>query len=256
MSVVSYATSAVAGWHRLVLDAPPTNVITRAMIAELRGHLDALAADSGTKLLTIEGAGGHFSYGASVPEHLPPAVSVMLPEFHKLIRELLAFPAPTLAMVRGRCLGGGFELALACDGIFAAEGAQLGVPEVTLGVFPPAAAALLPLRLGVSRAARAVLTGEVRSATAWYVDGLVLDVVEGERLLGAVEEWTLAHIAPRSTVALRHAATASRTVLRTVALPALAILEEQYMTALLATHDAIEGCEAFVEKRMPVWTNR
>lgn len=256
MSVVSYAASAVAGWHRLVLDAPPANVITRAMIAELRAHVDALASDSGVKLLTFEGAGGHFSYGASVPEHLPPAVSVMLPEFHKLIRELLAFPAPTMAIVRGRCLGGGFELALACDGIFAAEGSQLGVPEVTLGVFPPAAAALLPLRLGVSRAARAILTGDVRAATAWYVDGLVLDVVEGERLLGAVEEWTLAHIAPRSTIALRHAAIASRAVLRAVALPVLAILEEQYMTALLATHDAIEGCEAFVAKRAPVWTNR
>jgi cyclohexa-1,5-dienecarbonyl-CoA hydratase len=256
MSTISYAASAVAGWRRLVLNAPPANVITQAMVAELRAHLDELAADPEIRLLTLEGAGGHFSYGASVPEHLPPAVTTMLPEFHKLIRELLAFPAPTLAIVRGRCLGGGFELALACDAIFAAEGAHLGVPEVTLGVFPPAAAALLPLRLGASRAARAVLTGEVRSATSWYVDGLVLDVVEGDRLLGAVEEWALTHIAPRSTVALRHAATASRTVLRTVALPALAILEEQYMTALLATHDAIEGCAAFVEKRVPVWTNR
>ena len=253
---VSHAAAAVAGWRRLVLDAPPANVVTRAMIAELRAELDAIAADPDVKLLTIEGAGSHFSYGASVPEHLPPAVGVMLPEFHRLIRELLAFPAPTLAIVRGRCLGGGFELALACDAIIAAEGALLGVPEVTLGVFPPAAAALLPLRLGVSRAARAVLTGDVRPATAWYIEGLVLDVVEGERLLGATEEWALAHIAPRSTVALRHAATASRTVLRSIALPALAILEEQYMTALLATHDAVEGCAAFIEKRQPVWTDR
>jgi cyclohexa-1,5-dienecarbonyl-CoA hydratase len=127
---------------------------------------------------------------------------------------------------------------------------------VTLGVFPPAAAALLPLRIGVSRAARAVLTGHVRSATEWRVDGLVEEVFEGDRLLGAVEEWSLANIAPRSTVALRHAATASRVVLRSIGLPALAILEEQYMTALLATHDAIEGCAAFIEKRAPVWAHR
>ena len=256
MSVVSQAASAVPGWRRLVLDAPPANVITRAMIAELRARLDELADDPDVKLLTIEGAGGHFSYGASVPEHLPPAVAVMLPEFHKLIRELLAFPAPTAAIVRGRCLGGGFEVVLACDTVFAAEGSQLGVPEVTLGVFPPAAAALLPLRIGASRAARAVLTGHVRPATAWYEDGLVEDVFESERLLGAVEEWCLAYIAPRSTVALRHAATASRAVLRSIGLPALALLEEQYMTALLATHDAVEGCAAFIEKRSPVWANR
>ena len=256
MSTVTQVAAAVPGWTRLVLDAPPANVITQAMIAELRARLDALAADPDVRLLTLEGAGGHFSYGASVPEHLPPAVAALLPAFHKLIRDLLAFPAPTLAIVRGRCLGGGFELALACDGIFAAEGAQLGVPEVTLGVFPPAAAALLPLRIGVSKATRAVLTGEVRAATAWQADGLMLDVLEGERLLGAVEEWAITNIAPRSTIALRHAATASRAVLRTVALPTLALLEDQYMTALLATHDAIEGCAAFVEKRQPVWTHR
>jgi cyclohexa-1,5-dienecarbonyl-CoA hydratase len=256
VSAVTQAAAAVPGWTRLVLDAPPANVITRGMIAELRARLDALADDPDVRLLTLEGAGGHFSYGASVPEHLPPAVAVMLPEFHALIRELLAFPAPTLAIVRGRCLGGGFELALACDGIFAAEGAQLGVPEVTLGVFPPAAAALLPLRIGASKAARAVLTGDVRPAAAWQADGLVFEVLEGERLLGGVEEWAICHIAPRSTTALRHAATASRAVLRMVGLPALALLEDQYMTALLATHDAIEGCAAFVEKRQPVWTHR
>jgi cyclohexa-1,5-dienecarbonyl-CoA hydratase len=256
MSVIARPASAVAGWRRLVLDAPPANVITRAMIGELRGALADLADDPDLKLVTIEGAGAHFSYGASVPEHLPPAVGDMLPEFHHLIRDLLAFPAPTAAIVRGRCLGGGFELTLACDTIFAGEGAQLGVPEVTLGVFPPAAAALLPLRVGASKAARAVLTGQVHAATAWYVDGLVADVVGGERLLGAVEEWYLKHLSPRSTVALRHAATASRAVLRMAGLPALALLEEQYMTALLATHDAIEGCAAFIEKRAPVWTNR
>jgi cyclohexa-1,5-dienecarbonyl-CoA hydratase len=256
MSAIACCGSAVPGWYRLVLDAPPANVITRAMIAELRAQLVLLAEDPDLQLLSLEGAGAHFSYGASVPEHLPPAVGDMLPEFHHLIRDLLAFPAPTAAIVRGRCLGGGFELTLACDAIFAAEGAQMGVPEVTLGVFPPAAAALLPLRIGASRAARAVLTGQVHAATAWYVDGLVTDVVAGDRLLGTVEEWCLTHLSPRSTVALRHAATASRAVLRMVGLPALALLEEQYMTALLATHDGIEGCAAFVEKREPVWTNR
>ena len=256
MMVTSQAASAVPGWRRLVLDAPPANVITRAMIAELRGHLDELADDSDVKLLTLEGAGSHFSYGASVPEHLPPAVKDMLPTFHALIRALLEVPAPTAAIVRGRCLGGGFELALACDLVFAADTALLGVPEVTLGVFPPAAAALLPARIGTARAARAVIAGDALSASWWAEAGLVTQVSPPDRLDDDVREWFARYVAPRSAVALSHASRAVRESLRVSALPVLAALEQQYLKALIFTHDGVEGCRAFVEKRPPQWKDR
>ena len=86
----------------------------------------------------------------------------MLPETHQLLRDLLAFPAATAALVEGRCLGGGFELLLACDDIIASDDAAFGFPEIRLCAFPPAGAALLPLRVGTSRATRAIVTGEPR----------------------------------------------------------------------------------------------
>src|SRR5690606_8128747 len=92
---------------------------------------------------------------------------------HALIYDLLDAPAPTAAIVRGRCFGGGFELALACDFVFAADTASFSLPEIALGVFPPAASVLLPLRAGGARATRAILTGEVTAAGEWADAGLV-----------------------------------------------------------------------------------
>lgn len=256
MSLITAQAIENGGWRRILLNTPPANVISRATVAELAKELAAAASDRDLKLLTIEGAGPHFSYGASVSEHLPPAVTELLAEFHGLIRALLDLPVATAAIVRGRCLGGGFELALACDFIFAATDAQMGVPEVTLGVFPPAAAALLPARVGVSKAGRVIMTGETLTAAEWHAAALVLELAAPERLMSTVEAWFLHHLAPRSAVALRHAALASRAVLRSLALPALAALERDYLDSLLATHDGVEGVSAFVEKRPPVWTNR
>ncbi len=247
---------ASGAWVRLVLNAPPANVLSMEMVSDLGEALAQIGAEQGIKLVTIEGAGEHFSYGASVPEHLPPAVKDMLPAFHGLIRALLDVPAPTAAIVRGRCLGGGFEVALACDLIFAADNAKFGVPEVTLGVFPPAAAALLPARIGTARSARAVITGEVLPAPWWSEAGLLTQVSPADRLEADVRDWFTRHAAPRSAVALSHASRALREGLRATALPALAAVEQQYLKALIFTHDGLEGCKAFVEKRAPQWQDR
>jgi cyclohexa-1,5-dienecarbonyl-CoA hydratase len=247
---------ASGAWQRFIVDAPPGNVLSIALVGDLRDALASVGAERGVKLVTIEGAGANFSYGASVPEHLPPAVGEMLPAFHGLVRTVLDVPAPTLAIVRGRCLGGGFELALACDLIFAAEDARLGVPEVSLGVFPPAAAALLPVRIGAAPAARAILSGEALPAGWWAEVGLVAQVSPVDRLDEDVRAWFDRNAAPRSAVALSHAAHAARETTRATALPALAALEQQYLSVLVSTHDGIEGCRAFVEKRPPQWTDR
>ncbi len=241
------------GWVRLVIDRPPANVLTMAVSDALREALSAAQADPTTRLVSIEGAGAHFSYGASVEEHLPGRVQDMLPGFHRLIADLLDFPCPTAAVVRGRCLGGGFELALACDVVFASHDARLGVPEITLGVFPPAAAALLPLRVGGARAARAVLTGEILPADWWEAAGLVSGVASPTDLDAYVHHWYETFVAPRSAAALRHAARACRAVLRNLALPALERLEHQYLSELMLTADAVEGCTAFLDKRTPEW---
>jgi cyclohexa-1,5-dienecarbonyl-CoA hydratase len=241
----------------LRLEIPPSkgNLITAAVVTELRASLQAAASTSGVKLIILEGKGPDFSFGASVPEHAPGEIDRVLPQMHQLIFDLLDAPAPTAAIVRGRCLGGGFELALACDFLFAAEDAVLGLPEIKLGVFPPAGAALLPLRVGASRASRAILTGETRPAAEWHAAGLVTLVTPAARLAAEFERWFHTHIRPHSAAALRYAATAARLPLREEVSRTLPALERLYLDHLMRTADAAEGVAAFTEKRAPRWTN-
>ena len=147
-------------WRRVAIGAPPGNILSLGGVRELGAAVDASRASHGLRWLTVEGVGAHFSYGASIPEHLPVPMRDVLPAMHALFKALLAFPAPTAALVDGRCLGGGFELARCCDDIIATAAATFGLPEIRLGAFPPAAAALLPVRVGASRAARAIVTGD------------------------------------------------------------------------------------------------
>jgi len=243
------------GHVRLVIDAPKANLVSIAVMRELRRALAGVPAMPAVKLVTVEGAGDHFSFGASVEEHRPGVIRAALTELHGLIGELLALTAPTAAVVRGRCLGGGFELALACDFVFAGTTATFGVPEIALGVFPPAAAALLPLRVGASRAASAVLTGRVSPADAWAAAGLIEVTAPPQELGTAVDHWFEAHLAPRSAAALRCAALASRATLRRQVSLVLPDLERLYLDTLMRTHDAVEGIEAFLDKRAPVWSH-
>ena len=240
-------------WLRVGLAMPPGNILTLAMMRALRDALRVARQRRALKWLTIEGTGNDFSFGASIQEHLPSTMPALLREMHGLLRDLLAFPAPTAALVRGCCLGGGFELALACDDIVAESSATIGFPEISLGAFPPGGAALLPPRVGTSRAARAMLTGEARSAQYWHEAGLLSLVAEPCSIIDAARSWFDRHLGPRSAVALAHAAEAARLTLRAQAEPALDLAERQYLERLLTTRDALEGVQAWLEKRSPQW---
>jgi cyclohexa-1,5-dienecarbonyl-CoA hydratase len=235
---------------------PKGNIITREMVASLRAALETVAANPHLKLITIEGARTDFSFGASIPEHRPELIGEVLPEMHALIYELLEAPAPTAALVRGRCFGGGFELALACDFMFAEEGATFALPEIQLGVFPPAASALLPMKIGYARATEAILTGATLRASDPRLAALMTAVVPRGRLVPAVNDWFDRHLAPRSAAALRHAAAAARTGLAGHVRTILPDLESLYLDHLMRTLDAVEGIDAFIAKRKPAWTDR
>src|SRR5688500_20360161 len=99
----------------LTIHDPKGNIVTAAMVDALRAALESISQNPHLKLVTIEGDGPDFSFGASIPEHLPDQIGQVLPAMHALIVDLLETPAATAAIVRGRCLGGGFELALACE---------------------------------------------------------------------------------------------------------------------------------------------
>ena len=243
-------------WRRLVLRGGRGNLLSLDLIRALGLQLHALESEPGIKWLTIEGSEGQFSYGAKIQEHTPQMMRTVLPETHRIIRQLLAFPASTAALVEGRCLGGGFELAVACDDIIALDTATFGLPEIRLAAFPPAAAALLPLRVGASRATRAIVTGQTQDARYWHDAGLLSMVAPQVGLLDAATAWFDAHLAPHSAIALSHAVAAARLTLRAQAEPALDRAERDYLSGLLRTEDAVEGVSAWLEKRPPNWKDR
>lgn len=254
MAIVTTINERDGGWVRIVMNAPKGNLLSVEMVRALRAAVAAHAGARGLKWLTIEGAGDEFSYGAKIQEHLPEPMQTVLPESHGLFRELLACPVSTAALVNGCCLGGGFELALSCDDVIASAEAVFGLPEIALASFPPAAAALLPVRVGASRASRAVLTGDPMGARYWHEAGLVSIVAPQATVLEAAGDWFDRHLAPRSTVGLRYAVGASRLVLRAQVEPVLDQAERIYLDGLLRTADAVEGIQAWIEKRAPVWT--
>lgn len=244
------------GWTRIVLDAPRGNLLSLAMVRALSDALDAAVVRRGLRWLTIEGAGGEFSFGADLREHRREPMRTVLPETHGLLRKLLAVPAPTAALVEGRCLGGGFELALCCDDILADGAATFGCPEVNVGAFAPMASLLLPLRVGGARASRALVFGGQQAAKYWYRAGLASLVRPGSDVHTSAGQWFDRRLAGKSAVALGHAARASRLIVRAQIDPLLDRLERQYLDELLATDDAVEGVEAWLEKRAPRWKDR
>ncbi len=171
---VRYDVAADRSIHTITLDSPPGNVIDIAMCEQLRPAIAAAAESVDGKVLVVRGAGKHFSFGASVEEHLPDKAPLMLQALGGVIRDLIRFPYPTVAAVQGRCLGGGLELALACGIVIAEQGATLANPEIQLGVIAPAATALF-----TGRAAEdLLLTGRSFTAQEAQVIGIVNQVTD------------------------------------------------------------------------------
>src|SRR5271165_1078171 len=238
---------------RVVLAALKANIVDRAMMADLESAFDQLAARRELKAIVLTGEGSNFSFGASVQEHLPEQISGTLTRLHGLLRRIAEAPAPTIAAVRGQCLGGGLELALACDLILAEETAQLGCPEIQLRVFPPAASALLPARIGAGPAAALVLGGASISGSAAVAIGLVNRTVAPGQLDAALTGWLGEEFLPRSASALRWSAVAVRRPLIRALQNELPVLERMYLQDLMSSPDAVEGIRAFLEKREPRW---
>jgi len=239
---------------RVTFGASTGNILDRRLMAALARTIAEARGARDLKAVVLEGRGGHFSFGASIQEHMPDQVRDMLTDFRQLILDLLDSHVFITAAVHGQCLGGGLELASACHRIVAGAGAMFGQPEITLGVFAPIASILLPERIGRARAEDLCLTGRaIRAAEARQM-GLVDDVVDGDPFESALA-WVRAHLSARSASSLRLAVAAIRANLAARLRTELPRLEAMYLRELMSTDDAIEGLTAFLEKRPPSWKN-
>ena len=243
---------------RLRLARPKANIVDAEMIAAL----DAALAEAGREApgapalrgVLLEHEGPHFSFGASVQEHLPESCAAMLRSLHALVLRMVDFPLPVLVAIRGQCLGGGLEVAAAGHLIFAAPDARMGQPEILLGVFAPAASCLLPERVGQGAADDLLWSGRSIDGREAHRIGLVNAVADDPE--AAALAWFDEHLAKRSAASLRLAVEASRRDLRARVREKLAGVEELYLARLMKTRDAVEGLTAFLEKRAPVWEDR
>jgi cyclohexa-1,5-dienecarbonyl-CoA hydratase len=237
---------------RLTLDRPPVNVLNIAMLEELGDAITEASTDVAAKVLVLEGAGKAFCAGVDVSDHTADRVGAMIEAFSRAIAALRASPVPVIAAVHGAALGGGCELALACDIVLARDDAKLGQPEVRLGVFPPAAAALLPRLVGRQRALDLLLTGRTVLADEALRLGLVARVLPQDGFADAVHGYA-ASLAAHSRPVL---ALTKRAVVENLDRPlaeALDAADRLYLNDLMVLHDPHEGLAAFMEKRDPAW---
>lgn len=250
MTMVQLDVSDHIAW--LTLDRPPLNVLNIAMMRQLTEQLAQLR-DANVKGIVLGATGKAFCVGVDVAEHTDDRVAEMIHSFHDLFRALWALPQPLLAVVGGAALGGGMELALACDFIVAADGATFGQPEVKVGVFPPIAALLLPRLTSRQAALECVLLGDIWSAQRAYELGLINAVVSSERLEQTASDWT-DKMSALSAPILRLAKKATLIGWDQQELDSrLVQIEKLYLDDLMKLGDTHEGLNAFIEKRAPQW---
>jgi enoyl-CoA hydratase/carnithine racemase len=170
----------------LTLDNPPLNLIGEVLIEDLAAAVDQIEASDGLRALLVRGEGKVFSAGADVQLFAGKRAAEMRPliaSFLDLGRRIETFPFPTLAAVHGTCMAGGFELALFCDLIWAAEGTMMGLPEVHLGIVPLAGGVeRVAARAGLTRARAMALNGELEPAEVLAEWGVVNRVLPADEL--------------------------------------------------------------------------
>jgi enoyl-CoA hydratase len=243
----------------LTIDRPEKrNALNAAVRAQLVAALDALRDDDDARVIVITGEGDRaFVAGADIGELAdhPPIEQRHVMEQRRVFDELAAYPKPTIASINGYALGGGCELALACDIRIAARSARLGQPEIRLGILPGGGGTQrLPRLVGYGRALRLILTGEMIGADEAERIGLIDLVVDDDQLAARTRELAAA-IAAHSPVTLRLAKAAVRASLETPLAAGLAYERELFITAF-ASEDRTEGVSAFLEKRAPAWRGR
>jgi len=239
----------------ITMNHPPLNVLHNPMMAEFNAALETTLSGDQVAAVVIHGEGKAFSAGVDVSDHTAEKVGDMIHLFHGIFKKLAATDALTIAAVHGAALGGGCELACFCDIVLASDRAKLGQPEVQVGVFPPVAACVLPLQIGIKKAVELNAVGKTLLAQEAYDIGLVNHVYPADEFDARVAEY-VAGLRKLSRPVVRMAKRATIMVAREQILQHLERSEKLYLEELMKVSDAHEGIAAFLEKRIPSWTHR
>ena len=256
MSEYKYLKVAKAdGIARITLDRPKHNVLDIEMINELIAEVKALGADDQIKCLVLNGAGPSFCAGVEVSDHKPEMAVEMIETFNLFFEQLDLLEVPVIASVHGACLGGGMEVAIACDIIVAAQSAMFGQPEIKLAFLPPVAAVRLPYLVGPAKAVEICTTGKRYSAEEARQMGMICYAVEDDQLPEATEK-LVKEIQYCSPLIIR---LNKRAVKKHLGMPlpeAVDGASDLFLNTLMKTEDVLEGIASFEEKRKPVWKNK
>lgn len=243
----------------ITIDRPKTfNALDSEVITGLAERFDEVARDRALRCVILTGAGDKsFVAGANIAEMSemrPQQALAFARRGHAVLAALEAIEIPVIAAVNGYCLGGGCELALACDLVFASAHARFGQPEVNLGLMPGfGGTQRLPRRVGSMRAAELTYTGRQVKADEAKAIGLCLDVFPHEELMDRVRQ-IAGTIAAKGPIAVRAAKRAIAAAADTP-LPAGNALERESFAVLFDSEDAREGMRAFLAKRPATFEN-
>lgn len=243
------------GVARIIFTRPKHNMLSIAMMKEINSEIEALIEDRELKCLVFLGEGPSWCAGVDVGDHRPELVDEMIATFNRLFELIDKLEVPTIAAVHGACLGGGMEVAIACDMIIAGKSANFGQPEIKLGFFPPYAAIRLPKLVGQAKAMEVCVTGKRYSAEEARVMGFVSHVTDdgmfAEELAKLVGE-----IKTSSPLIIRLNKRAIKQNLDKDFAGSLQGVGNLFLNTLMKTEDTQEGIRSYFERRKPEWKNK
>jgi len=240
------------GVAKIIINRPPLNILNIDTLVEMNEALAELRADDEVKVVVITGAGDRaFSAGVDVGDHLGGKLPKMIEVFNKLFISLVEVDKPTIAVVNGIALGGGCEIIAGCDMAIASEKAQLGQPEVKLGVYPPPASVLFPRLMGRQKAFELILSGDSIDAKEAERIGLINKAVPEEEFEKATDEFIKRFTANSGLILTQ----ARRALYRNFDLEFHQAMEATGIdsTLVMSGENSVEGLTAFLEKRKPIW---
>ena len=240
---------------KIILNNGPLNILTIKMMEQVNKALEGFLGDQSLKAVIFDHTGKVFSAGVDIGDHMGDKAPIMIKEFHRIFRNLNKLKCPTIASIKGTALGGGCEIAIFCDIVLTSDKAKFGQPEIKVGVFPPIAVLAFPQIIGNKKAFELIMLGEIidaKEALRLGISNYVFPIESYEQEFSKFIE-TFNDL---STIVLQYTKKAFNIAVGFDFETQLDKVEEFYLEELMATHDANEGLQSFLEKRSPNWQNR